>query len=501
MSIDTFVGQVADHARETPEALALAHGTTSVSYSELWQRVLGASEFLREQGVAPGDRLLLAAPREPAFVCAYLGCQLLGAIAVPYEPEITPPALQNAIELVDPALVLTGSRTPLQMSDCRSLPLDALNVSTDLVHKNDFTEPDQNATADILLTSGTTGRRKGVMLSHRNILAAARNINQFIGNTREDREGIALPLNHSFGLGRLRCQLLAGGAVILTRGFQYPKEMFDAMRNGRATAFSFVPAAWAMLVRLMGERIVEFLPPLRYIEIGSATMPVAEKERLMRLFPNTRICMHYGLTEASRSAFIEFHHSNDHLDSIGRATPNVEILLVDEQGRNVEQGQVGKIRIGGEHVMQGYWGADSGERLQGNQLHSGDLGYCDKDNYLYLCGREDDVINVGGRKVHPAEVERALLAHQQIEDAACVAVPHVVTGETVCALLVPKKGYAQAPSAESLTQFLSARLEQYKIPLTFEWVESIPRNPSGKIERKAVRGLLDGAERAVAGAR
>jgi long-chain acyl-CoA synthetase len=489
MTPHTLIGHLVRHVQARPASLAVAFGTRGFTYGELWECILRAADVLREQGVGPGDRVVLAAPREPEFLYAYFACHFLRAIAVPYDPDIVPSRLQRIVGLLGPRLVLT-SRGTQEAPNCRSLALAALTHAAARPPVDAFVEPSPDDTADILLTSGTTGTAKGVMLTHRNILAAARNINQFIGNTAEDREAVALPLNHSFGLARVRCQILAGGAVILTPGFQFPKQMFEALRSWRATGFSFVPAAWTLLLRLTGERVAEFSPQLRYIEIGSAAMPRTEKERLMRLLPHTRICMHYGLTEASRSAFIEFHESQDRLDSVGRPTPNVEILIVDEQGRELGPRQIGKIGIRGEHVMEGYWEADAGARMQGRLLYAGDLGYRDEDGYLYLCGREDDLINVGGRKVHPAEIEEALLRHHQVGDAVCVGIPDPLTGEAVCAVLVAKRGQTERPTAEALGDFLRARLEQYKIPIAFEWVAAIPRNASGKVERKAVAGLL-----------
>jgi long-chain acyl-CoA synthetase len=362
----------------------------------------------------------------------------------------------------------------------------------------DFVEPSPEEAADILLTSGTTNQPKGVALTHANLLAAARNINQFIGNTAEDREAVALPLSHSFGLGRVRCQIVAGAALILTHGFQFPKQLFGAMKSWRVTGLSFVPAAWTMLTRLTGDRLAEASQGLRYIEIGSAALSRSEKERLIRLFPHTRLCMHYGLTEASRSAFIEFHQSREHLDSIGRPAPNVYIRIVDEQGADVAARQIGRIQIRGDHVMQGYWKSGRCEPIAESSIYSGDLGYRDEDGYLYLCGREDDVINVGGRKVHPSEVEQALLAHQGIADAVCVATADPLTGEAIRALLVAKTA-SDRPSPYAIADFLTQHLEPYKIPASFEWVMAIPRNPSGKIDRRALAartaaGTLTGIE-------
>src|SRR5438093_1298245 len=172
---------------------------------------------------------------------------------------------------------------------------------------------------------GPRGRREDSKTA-----AAARNINDFIGNTADDREAHVLPLSHSFGLGRLRCQMLAGGTLVMTGGLVPPTQVIGAMGRWQATGLAFVPAGWSFLWKLCGEQFGEFAAQLRYIEIGSAPMPIEEKRRLMELFPKTRICMHYGLTEASRSAFIEFHSSKERLHSIGRSSPNVRIRIVDE---------------------------------------------------------------------------------------------------------------------------------------------------------------------------
>lgn len=489
MTAATLVGHLIRRVEASPASLAVACGTDTLTYGELWDRIRIAAHVLREHGVTPGDRVVFAAPREPEFLYAYLACHLLHAVAVPYEPDITPPRFATILELLRPRIVLTTRQLEVD-ARYRSLPLGALIAETDLPSEGELVEPEAGQPADILLTSGTTGKPKGVVLSHGNILAAARNINQFIGNTAEDREALALPLSHSFGLGRVRCQILAGGALIFTRGFQFPKQMFDAMREWKATGFGFVPAAWAMLTRLTGESLAEFSTQMRYIEIGSASMPAAEKERLRRLFPHTRICMHYGLTEASRSAFIEFHESRDRLDSIGKATPNVAIRIVDDDGHEVGPHVIGSIQIRGDHVMTGYWGDDSHEQREGPWLRSKDLGYRDEDGYLYVCGREDDMINVGGRKVNPAEVEQALLQHERIAEAVCVAARDAITGEAVRALLVAKAGDGELPSAEAVADFLSVRLENYKIPVRFEWISSIPTNSSGKVIRKAAAELV-----------
>ena len=250
-------------------------------------------------------------------------------------------------------------------------------------------------------------------------------------------------------------------------------------------------AGWAMLSRLTGDKLGEFSAQLRYIEIGSAPMPLEGKKRLMRLFPHTRICMHYGLTEASRSIFIEFHGSKDRLDSIGKPSPNVEIRIVNGEGQELAAGERGTILIRGDHVMARYWNETTQSHLKGGFLRSGDTGFKAKDGYLYLCGREDDMINVGGRKVYPAEVEDALRQHEFVADCVCVGIPdsNSITGDSIKAFLIPKPGRESLPSFQELSEFLWEKLDSYKIPTDYDWVSSIPKNASGKIERRLMKDL------------
>lgn len=488
MTPHTLIGHLFRHVAVNPSSLAIGFGADSITYEQLGQRIVRVADMLREEGVNPGDRVMLEATRQPEFVSAYFACHFIHAVAVPYAPDIGLAKFQNLVDFIRPRVILSTSQDPITVKECKIFTFSALNDSGTRRYTRSLHEPDITHPADVILTSGTTGKPKGVILTHRNILAAAANINQFIGNGAEDREALALPLSHSFGVGRMRCQILAGGALILTRSFQFPKEMFENMRRWKVTGFSFVPAAWTVLTRLTGDRLSEFADTLRYIEIGSAPMSRAEKEHLMKLFPHTRICMHYGLTEASRSAFMEFHESRDHLDSIGKPTPNVDIRIVDNEGCELESGRIGRIEIRGDHVMKGYWDADASERLRGGWLRSGDLGCRGQGGYLYVSGREDDVINVGGRKVYPAEIEQALLRHEQVRDVVCVGTPNTITGEAIAAFLVAKTDCGELPDAEALSDFLRARIEEFKIPVSFEWIPSVPRNSLGKIERKT---LLD----------
>jgi long-chain acyl-CoA synthetase len=310
-----------------------------------------------------------------------------------------------------------------------------------------------------------------------------------VGNTDEDIEVVPIPLSHSFGLGRLRCALLAGGAIALCEGFLLPGRIFQALSDWKATGFVAVPAGFALLFRLSGDRLGEYADQLKYIEIGSAPMPQEHKERLMRLLPSTRICMHYGLTEASRSAFIEFHESRDKLQTIGKPSPNVNITIRDERGEELPEGETGELCVRGGNVMHSYWQAPEKTRQSrwGDWLRTGDLAYKDDEGYLHLIGRVTDMINVGGIKVAPTEVEDVLRRHPLVKDAACVGIPDPegISGEVVSAFLVPAETPPPGePPLRELVELARADLEPAAVPVAFKWIEAIPKTASGKVQRR-----------------
>lgn len=333
-----------------------------------------------------------------------------------------------------------------------------------------------------MFTTGTTGLPKGVALSYANEAAAAENINSFIGNTADDVELMALPISHSFGLGRLRCVLSKGATLVMLGSFASMKKFYGELERCRVTGFGMVPASWAYIHKMSGDKIGQYAKQLRYIEIGSAYMPAEEKHRLMNLLPNTHICMHYGLTEASRSCFISFHDDEQHLDSVGKPSPNTDIKVFDEKGQEVADGTNGEICVKGKHVCSDYWGMPKEEfhnDFFGDYFRTGDFGHKTSDGYIYLVSRIKEIINVGGKKVSPIEVEEALNEYPGIEESACVGVHDDVLGEVVKAYYVADTDIDVA----KVHKFLFGKIEAYKIPAQYERISEIPKTQNGKIQR------------------
>ena len=478
-----IVSKLVSHADNADNGIAIIAEDREISYKTLAEKIFSAASRMLELGVSRGERVILSASNTPSFIYGYFATHLIGAIAVPVSPQTPEKSMEYYIKKVTPKALFCGDNK-IKYSKY-NYPIEELDGNKVNDKINDLSSLHDNA--DIIFTTGTTGEPKGVVLSHGNIVAAARNINTFIKNTSADREVVPLPLSHSFGLGRLRCVLLAGGTIIISRGFTFPRELFHALEKWRATGLSFVPAGLSILLRLTDSKIGEYSEQLRYIEIGSAPMPLDHKKLLMRMLPKTRICMHYGLTEASRSSFIEFHESRHKLDSIGKASPNVKIRIVDEKNEDLPPDQKGRIFVKGEMVLKEYWKNKTltRENFKDGWFCTGDVGHKDEDGYIYLDGREKEIINVGGLKVSPLEVENILNHHGDIDDCACIGIPDPmgITGETVKVFMVSMGKNDNLPSASDLKSFLNGKLEPYKIPTEYEWIKSIPKTSSGKVQR------------------
>ncbi len=468
------------HAVATPEKVALISGERRVTYAQLFSRIRCAACILAEKGVEKGDKLALSTQDGLAFIALYFGAHLLGVINVVVDPESNPQRMETMLTLTQPKLTIGFT-----WGDIPALGFEQIAFSED---KASIAPTGGSAedTAEIVFTTGTTGKPKGVLLSHKNIFGSASNINTFVQNTSSEVEALGLPLCHSFGLGRVRCTLLAGATMVLLGSFANLPRFFKAIETYHVTGFGMVPAIWAYIRKMSGTRIAKYADQIKYIEIGSAAMPLDRKQELCELFPNTRICHHYGLTEASRSTFMEYHLSED-LQTIGREVcDKVAVAIFDNTGQPVADGEIGELCVRGNMVMKGYLKAEETEAaFWGDYFRTGDEGYRAPNGNLYLVGRAKEIINVGGKKVSPVEIEEALLA-LGVTDCVCVGIPDPegVLGEVPKAYLL--KGGATL-SFEALHAELRKKLELYKLPVAYEWIDTIPQTASGKKQRLALK--------------
>ena len=464
---------------EKPHKTAIIWKGNSLSYVQLAQWVEAYAYFFTAKGVNRGDRVLFHGQTSLRFPAIYLACHRIGAIAVPVDTGITP-AERNALYLrIDPALALFPTS------------LEASFLFEDLyqeieMHQPELTVsfPERNEIADILFTTGTTGSRKGVQLSHENIFAGATNSNEFIGNTHDDKEIIPLPLHHAFGLRRLRVNLMMGATSVLEEGFMFPQRFFDHISEG-STGLCMVPTGFQVVKKLMKDRYVPYFQKLKYIEFGSMHMPVEQKRELAEQLPFTRICMHYGLTEVAANIFTEFHDDIDHLDTLGKPSPNVNVAIMDESMTPLPNGEIGEIMVKGSIQTPAYWNDPerSHQVLVDGWFRTGDLGIQNASGYVQMKGRNDDVINIGGKKVFPQEIEHQILQHPTVQDCACISIENNLLGEQIHAFIVSG---SEKLSKHEWVHFLRESLDSYKIPTQFNYVDGVPYTHTGKKKREAL---------------
>jgi long-chain acyl-CoA synthetase len=446
--------------------------------------------------VEPGDRVVVLAGNEAAFVIAYLATLTAGAVAVPVNG--TSPSLELARELtvVEPALVVASpayadlarracaqcsTDVPLfvfEPGDDHELPADPLPA----------VPRDDDALAVLLFTAGTAGAPKPAMLTHGSLLANLAQMQAHPG-LRVGPDDVALavlPLFHVFGLNVvLGLALTAGGAVSLVDHF-HPTETLARVRADGVTVIAAVPAileAWLGLDTSAAP--ADAFARVRLCVSGAAPLPPALVAAM-----HTRFGVHvhdgYGLTEASPVVTTSAVSSTPRPGSVGPPLPGVEVRLVDTDGQDVLSGDPGEILVRGPNVFAGYWREPetTARVLADGWLHTGDIGVADEDGWLALVERAKDVIIVSGFNVYPGEVEQVLASHPDVADVAVVGEPHPRTGETVVAYVVAKPG--QSPDPVELLRHAGRRLARYKLPTRVELVDELPRSFAGKLLRRSL---------------
>ncbi len=438
-------------AQRQPSKTALVEGSATLSYAELEQRVRRLAGYLAGL-LPPGSRFGILLPNSIAAVIGLYGASAAGLIAVPMDSDIHPRRAERMVRDCQLGAVLTTEqhldRTPLDvpslilaggMRPARNhVALEPILAGS----RNDPAHlPERSAddVACILYTAGTTGRPKGVMLSHGNLAAAVRNIIDFMRLDEAVIESLPMRLSHSFGFARLRCVLQAGGTVLLEPGFLRPERLLRRLWTHNGNALSSVPAGLAILLDHHLEAFKTVGPRLRFMEIGSARLSTRHRDALLDICSNAMIAMHYGLTESSRATLIDLRAERDRWGTAGRPAPGVEIRIVDERGAAAAAGERGEILVRGAANALGYWGrGDAAAAFAGGWLKTRDLGFMDAEGYLHLEGRLEEMINLGGIKVSPVEVEEMLMREDGVQEAAVVGLPapEEVSGILIKAYLV-----------------------------------------------------------------
>ncbi len=346
--------------------------------------------------------------------------------------------------------------------------------------------------ATIIYTSGSTGEPKGVVSTHRNVVAAARSITTYLQNVESDIVLAALPLSFDYGLYQVLMSALFGGTVVLEKSFTYPYRILERLVTERVTGFPIVPTMVALLLQMQDLERFD-LSALRYITNTAAALPVPHIRRLQALFPQVRIFSMYGLTECKRTLWLPPEELAKRPGSVGIAIPNEEVFVVNEAGEEVGPEEIGELVVRGANVMQGYWNRPEetartyrpGRWRDETILYTGDLFRRDADGFLYFVARKDDLIKTRGERVSPKEIENVLCDLDGVVEAAVLGVPDEILGQAIKAYIVASP--ARQLSEEQIRRQCQLRLETFMMPKYVEFRESLPKSASGKIDRRSLR--------------
>jgi long-chain acyl-CoA synthetase len=484
-------------AHERPEHIAVRLNDRALSYGELDRAARGVAAGLHARGVQPGQQVALMIPNVPEFTIAYFGILYAGCTVVPLNVLLSAPEVTYHVQDSEATLLIAhplfrepaslgaqGAGIPVAWSDGGApddLPAMAAGAPLAAIHP---TAADD--TAVILYTSGTTGKPKGAELTHANLFVnCAGVVPKLIAIPADEHIAFAtLPLFHSFGQTVIQNATIANGGTFTLLPRFSPAEAFEILQRDGVTLFAGVPTMYFAL--LHHEGAPARVPSLRWCMAGGAPMPVEVMKAFEEKF-GVEILEGYGLSETSPVASFNMPGRERTPGSIGYPVWGVEMAILDEKDQPLRDGERGEICIRGHNIMKGYWqrAEATAETMRSGWFHSGDIGIRDPNGSYRIVDRVKDMIIRGGFNVYPREVEEVLYAHPAVVEAAVIGVPHPSHGEEVKAVLALAKGQQSTP--EEIIAWCKERLAAYKYPRQVEFIEALPKGPTGKILKRELK--------------
>ena len=498
---------------------ALVDKDMRLSYESVAKQVAGLAEGLRQAGLRRGDRVGLYLETSVLQSLSIFGVSQAGGVFVPINNLLFPEQVahiagdcqmrglittREKLDSLVPTLkgipslefvVVTGDGPGAEISQGTFELSELLNSG---VHENWRDWGIGKDLAAILYTSGSTGKPKGVMLSHEQVIAGSSIVSDYLGITSSERIVGVLPLSFDAGLNQLMTAVQQGGTFV-PMTFTFAREIVKTLEREQITGMAGVPTLWSLMTQPNSTLEKTPLPHLRYITNTGGRMPQTVLNALRKAVPKTQIFLMYGLTEAFRSTYLPPDELDRRPDSMGKAIPNTEILVVNEKGERCAPGEVGELVHRGPTVSMGYWGqpeltakvlrshpfvpAELGDAEK--VCYSGDLVKMDEDGFLYFVGRRDNMIKSSGFRISPTEVEEVLFQSGMLREAAVIGIPDGTLGHVIKAYVSPRDGESVNP--EALLSFCAERMPRYMVPKIVEVMDSLPKTPSGKVDYPALR--------------
>lgn len=504
-------------ASKTPLAPAISYAGSSIDYATVASQVESFGHGLCKIGLKRHERVGIYLDKRLETVVAAFGVAASGGIFVPINPVLKPDQVAYIMRDCTASVLVTSVERLANLRDALSSCPDIRHVivvgeSEDLVERAEYAVRTfgfmvslsgssvhcviDTDVAAILYTSGSTGRPKGVVLSHRNMVAGAKSVARYLENRPEDSLLAVLPLSFDAGFSQLTTAFHSGARVALLN-YLLPKDVLVALERERITGLTAVPPLYIQLAQLSWPSAID--AHLRYFANTGGRMPLETLTRLRKQVPSAKPFLMYGLTEAFRSTYLPPEEVDRRPDSIGKAIPNAEILVLREDGMPCGPGEPGELVHRGALVGLGYWNdpektaerykplrqPGGGLTLPEYAVFSGDTVRADEEGYLYFIGRRDEMIKTSGYRVSPTEIEEALYATQLVGEAAAFGVPHPVLAQAIVVVATP--GEMGSLDQATLLAACRERLPPFMVPAKIDVRDGpLPRNPNGKIDRKAL---------------
>lgn len=485
----TVVEHVYNHAIEDADKIAVITSDTQTTYGELWNLVTGYAAYLKSFDLQKGDVVLVRASQTIAYVVVYLACHLAGGViasiekSTPVDRELAMAKLTGASIIIDFNSDIRGIYNGKYIDGSRVIE----NAKQNQIKMDTFIFPDEDDLADILFTSGTTGIPKGAELTHKTLVATAENLIYGCKYTKDTFLVVLGPINHAAPIRRLFTTMVVGSTIYIVNGMANVKEFFTALNwPCRKISCFLPPAAIRVILQMTKDKIGEYADKIEHIEAGSSPLAESEKLKLCHLLPKSKLYNLYGSSEAALVCIYDYSAFPGLTGCVGKPMPNCRVMIVDDDKNEIKSSRdyTGLVACSGDVIMRGYVNdpEQTKEVLIDGIVYTNDMGYIDDNGFVFLSGRKDDMINVGGLKVAPVEIESAALEFEGIKDCICIAEAHPISGTVPKLLVVMQEQVDFNPKA--IRTYLSEKLEAFKIPWTYKQVDKIERTYNGKLNRK-----------------
>lgn len=491
---NNFFNYLFEHTKDLQKNFLLNPGQ-EISFKDLYARCEKLAEYLNDT-IGVGQNIIILCPNNLFFITAYLATIKSGNVIVPLAYEIEQRNLDYIMELCEAKLVFTTNqyKNKLDFKNIQIIDESALTNILDTITnvprwRGLGVETDEGAgslsLASIIFTSGSTGEPKGVMISHKNLIANTSSIVDYLKLNQDDIMLVVLPFYYCYGLSLLHTHLRAGGSIVLNNMFIMLGGVINDLKKYRCTGFAGVPTHFQVLLRKSDSFKSTKFPDLKYVTQAGGKLHNAFISEFLETFPDIRFNVMYGQTEATaRLTWLPPEMLPMKIGSCGKAIPGVTIKIVNDHGDEIIKGETGEIIAFGDNIMQGYYRdpESTNATLKNGWLHTGDLALLDDDGFIYLTARKKEIIKVGGRRISPKEIEEVINSMSEVVDCTIEGVYDEILGETMKAIVIVKE--AASISADIIKAWCANRLSSFKIPQIIEIKDKIILTSTGKKIKK-----------------